>query len=83
MMIAAASGSAWSAGFALNEQSIKSMGMSQAGRFWPADATTLFGNPAGMTQLKGTNLSGNATFIYARRYRKCSKAHKQALITAI
>jgi long-chain fatty acid transport protein len=32
LMIAVASGSAWSAGFALNEQSIKSMGMSQAGR---------------------------------------------------
>jgi long-chain fatty acid transport protein len=65
LMIAVASGSAWSAGFALNEQSIKSMGMSQAGRASSAaDATTLFGNPAGLTQLTGTNLSGNATFIY-------------------
>ncbi|MBK7299881.1 MAG: outer membrane protein transport protein [Moraxellaceae bacterium] len=65
LMIAVASGSAWSAGFALNEQSIKSMGMAQAGRASAAaDATTLFGNPAGMTQLEGTNLSGNATFIY-------------------
>lgn len=65
LMIAVASGSAWSAGFALNEQSIKSMGMAQAGRASAAaDATTLFGNPAGMTQLTGTNLSGNATFIY-------------------
>jgi long-chain fatty acid transport protein len=42
LMIAVASGSAWSAGFALNEQSIKSMGMSQAGRASAAaDATTL------------------------------------------
>jgi len=66
LMIAAASGTAWSAGFALNEQSIKSMGMAQAGRASsPADATTVYANPAGMTQLKGTNLSGNATFIYA------------------
>lgn len=66
LMIAAASGTTWSAGFALNEQSIKSMGMAQAGRASsPADATTLYANPAGMTQLKGTNLSGNATFIYA------------------
>lgn len=65
LMIAVASGSAWSAGFALNEQSIKSMGMSQAGRASSAaDATTLFGNPAGLTQLTGTNLSGNATYIY-------------------
>ncbi len=66
LVIATLSGSAWSAGFALNEQSIKSMGMSQAGRASSAaDATTLFSNPAGMTQLKGTNLSGNATYIYA------------------
>jgi long-chain fatty acid transport protein len=66
LMIATLSGSAWSAGFALNEQSIKSMGKSQAGRSSAAaDATTLFANPAGMTQLTGTNLSGNATFIYA------------------
>ena len=66
LMIATISGSAWSAGFALNEQSIKSMGKSQAGRASAAaDATTLFANPAGMTQLTGTNLSGNATFIYA------------------
>ncbi len=65
IMMAAVSSTAWSAGFALNEQSIKSMGMSQAGRASSAaDATTLFGNPAGMTQLTGTNLSGNATFIY-------------------
>lgn len=66
LMIAAASGTAWSAGFALNEQSIKSMGMAQAGRASNAlDATTLYANPAGMTQLTGTHLSGNATFIYA------------------
>ncbi len=40
LMIAAASGTTWSAGFALNEQSIKSMGMAQAGRASsPADAT--------------------------------------------
>ena len=65
LMMAAVSSSAWSAGFALNEQSIKSMGMSQAGRASSAaDPTTLFGNPAGMTQLEGTQLSGNATFIY-------------------
>lgn len=65
LMIAAASGSAWSAGFALNEQSIKSMGMAQAGKnSTAADATTLYANPAGMTLLQGTNLSGNATFIY-------------------
>lgn len=66
LVIATLSGSAWSSGFALNEQSVKSMGMAQAGRAsTAADATTLYSNPAGMTQLKGTNLSGNATYIYA------------------
>lgn len=66
LVIATLSGSAWSSGFALNEQSVKSMGMAQAGRAsTAADASTLYSNPAGMTQLTGTNLSGNATFIYA------------------
>jgi long-chain fatty acid transport protein len=37
---------AWSGGFALNEQSIKSMGMAQAGRASiAADATTVYTNP--------------------------------------
>lgn len=66
LAISLLSSQAWSAGFALNEQSIKSMGMTQAGRASiAADATTLFANPAGLTQLQGTQLSGNATYIYA------------------
>jgi hypothetical protein len=31
----------------------------------PCRCNNPYSNPAGMTQLKGTNLSGNATFIYA------------------
>lgn len=65
IVISLLSGHAWSAGFALNEQSIKSMGMTQAGRAsTAADATTLFANPAGLSQLSGTQMSGNATYIY-------------------
>jgi long-chain fatty acid transport protein len=46
------------------------MGMAQAGRAssTAADATTLYANPAGMTQLNGHNLSGNATLFMPRRY---------------
>ncbi|PTQ90618.1 OmpP1/FadL family transporter [Agitococcus lubricus] len=64
--IATLSQNTWAAGFALNEQSIKSMGMAQAGRASTAsDATTLYANPAGLTQLAGTQLAGNVTYIYA------------------
>lgn len=49
---------ALAAGFALNEQSISSMGTSFAGRSSSADdATTLFGNPAGMSRLKREEVS--------------------------
>lgn len=65
LMIATLSSSAWSGGFALNEQSVKSMGTAQAGRASSAaDATTTYTNPAGMTALKGNNISGNLTYIY-------------------
>lgn len=66
LAISLLSSQAWSAGFALNEQSMRNMALSQAGRASSAaDAGTLFGNPAGLTQLSGTQLSGNTTFIYA------------------
>ena len=56
LMIATLSSSAWSGGFALNEQSVKSMGTAQAGRASSAtDATTTYTNPAGMTALTGNN----------------------------
>ena len=60
-----APGLASASGFALNEQSVKSMGTALAGRASSAeDATTLYGNPAGMSRLSGINLSGNATYIF-------------------
>lgn len=45
-------------GFSLNEQSASAMGVANAGTAAnPENASTVFFNPAGMSQLKGTNLS--------------------------
>jgi len=55
------------AGFALNEQSISGMGTSFAGRSSSADdATTLFGNPAGMSRLKREEVSFGMAAILAK-----------------
>ncbi|WP_312919320.1 OmpP1/FadL family transporter [Stutzerimonas nitrititolerans] len=57
---------ALAAGFALNEQSISGMGTSFAGRSSSADdATTLFGNPAGMSRLKREEVSFGMAAIHA------------------
>lgn len=66
LAILAAPGVSLAAGFALNEQSIKSLGTALAGRASTAsDATTVYGNPAGMALLEGTQISGNVTMINA------------------
>ena len=58
---------ALAAGFALNEQSISGMGTSFAGRSSSADdATTLFGNPAGMSRLKREEVSFGMAAIHAK-----------------
>ncbi len=58
---------ALAAGFALNEQSISGMGTSFAGRSSSADdATTLFGNPAGMARLKREEVSFGVAAIHAK-----------------
>ncbi|CDZ93771.1 OmpP1/FadL family transporter [Pseudomonas saudiphocaensis] len=58
---------ALAAGFALNEQSISGMGTSFAGRSSAADdATTLFGNPAGMARLKREEVSFGVAAIHAK-----------------
>jgi len=45
-------------GFSLNEQSASAMGVANAGAAAnPENASTVFFNPAGMSKLKGTNLS--------------------------
>ncbi|KJH83161.1 outer membrane protein transport protein [Pseudomonas sp. KSR10] len=65
--VGALSTQAMAAGFALNEQSISGMGTSFAGRSSSADdATTLFGNPAGMSRLKREEVSFGMAAINAK-----------------
>jgi long-chain fatty acid transport protein len=67
LTISAASSYSLAGGFALNEQSISGMGSSFAGRSSSADdATTLFGNPAGMSRLKRQEVSVGAAAIMAK-----------------
>lgn len=55
---------AFSAGYALNEQSASAMGMANAGAAAnPENATILFFNPAGLTHLDKTQVSGGVAFI--------------------
>src|SRR5690606_6613688 len=55
------------AGFAINEQSISGMGTGFAGRSSSADdASTVFGNPAGMSRLKSEQVSVGAAAIIAK-----------------
>ncbi|MCW8277355.1 outer membrane protein transport protein [Pseudomonas sp. PCH199] len=54
-------------GFALNEQSISGMGTGFAGRSSSAeDASTVFGNPAGMSRLKHEQVSVGAATLFAK-----------------
>lgn len=56
--------SAFAGGFALNEQSASAMGVANAGSAAnPENATTVLFNPAGMSQLSGTNLSFGAAVL--------------------
>ncbi|MEE2869425.1 OmpP1/FadL family transporter [Alcanivorax profundi] len=64
--IAAASTQAMANGLALNEQSASSAGSAYAGRASSAaNASTLFGNPAGMSRLERAEVSGGLAFIDA------------------
>ncbi|UIP85024.1 OmpP1/FadL family transporter [Pseudomonas phenolilytica] len=66
LAVGAMSSQTMAAGFALNEQSISGMGTSYAGRSSSADdATTLFGNPAGMSRLTREEVSFGAAAIEA------------------
>src|SRR5699024_1849318 len=54
-------------GFALNEQSASTAGTNYAGRASnPIDATTIYGNPAGMSRLDHAQISAGAGFIHAK-----------------
>jgi long-chain fatty acid transport protein len=52
------------AGFALPEQSASAMGMASAVTAQADDASTVWYNPAGMTSLDGTKISGGMVAIY-------------------
>lgn len=53
-------------GFALNEQSISGMGLGFAGRSSSAeDASTVYGNPAGMARLRGQQITGGVALLNA------------------
>jgi len=54
----------FAAGFALPEQSASAMGMSSAFVGQADDASAVWYNPAGMTQLDGTRISGGLVAIY-------------------
>jgi long-chain fatty acid transport protein len=56
----------FASGFALNEQSISGMGTGFAGRSSAADdASTIAGNPAGMSRIKREQVTGGVAFIDA------------------
>ena len=51
-------------GLAINEQSVSAMGTAFAGRSSSAlDASTIYGNPAGMSKLERTEIVGGAAFV--------------------
>lgn len=57
----------FAAGFALNEQSISGMGTGFAGRSSSAeDASTVYGNPAGMSRLKREQITVGAAAVIAQ-----------------
>ncbi|WP_434558196.1 outer membrane protein transport protein [Pseudomonas sp. Z5-35] len=66
LAVTLASTQIFASGFALNEQSISGMGTGFAGRSSSADdASTVFGNPAGMSRLKRQQVTGGFAVIDA------------------
>jgi long-chain fatty acid transport protein len=66
LAVTLASTQIFASGFAINEQSISGMGTGFAGRSSSADdASTIFGNPAGMSRLKREQVTGGAAFLDA------------------
>ncbi|WP_237860436.1 OmpP1/FadL family transporter [Pseudomonas sp. PGPR81] len=67
LAVAFASSHLFAAGFALNEQSISSMGTGFAGRSSSADdASTVYGNPAGMSRLKREQFTVGGAAVIAK-----------------
>ncbi|NWE71466.1 outer membrane protein transport protein [Pseudomonas gingeri] len=67
LAVTLASTQLFASGFALNEQSISGMGTGFAGRSSSADdASTIYGNPAGMARLKGQQVTVGVASIDAK-----------------
>lgn len=67
LAVAGASTYSLAGGFAINEQSVSGMGTAFAGRSSSADdASTVFGNPAGMSRLKREQVSGGVALLHAK-----------------
>ncbi|MCD5987171.1 outer membrane protein transport protein [Pseudomonas sp. CDFA 553] len=67
LAVVLASSNVLASGFALNEQSISGMGSGFAGRSSSAeDASTVFGNPAGMARLKSEQVSVGGATLFAK-----------------
>ncbi|WP_339524470.1 OmpP1/FadL family transporter [Pseudomonas sp. EA_35y_Pfl2_R111] len=67
LALASAASHGFASGFAINEQSVSSMGTAFAGRSSSADdASTVFGNPAGMARIKREQVSGGVALIHAK-----------------
>ncbi|MFH0023022.1 OmpP1/FadL family transporter [Pseudomonas fluorescens] len=66
LAVTLASTQIFAAGFALNEQSISGMGTGFAGRSSSADdASTVYGNPAGMARIKREQVTGGVALVDA------------------
>ena len=73
LAVAMASSQLFASGFALNEQSVSGMGTGFAGRSSSADdASTVYGNPAGMSRLNGQQITGGVAAIDASTDIKAS-----------
>ncbi|MFC6300159.1 transporter [Pseudomonas sp. CCM 7893] len=66
LAVAMASSQLFASGFALNEQDVAGMGTGFAGRSSSAEnASTVYGNPAGMARLEGQQITGGVAAIDA------------------
>ena len=67
LAVTMASTQIFAAGFAINEHSISGMGTGYAGRSSSADdASTVYGNPAGMSRLTREQVTGGVAFLDAK-----------------
>jgi len=78
LAVIAAPATVFAGGFSLNEQSASAMGVANAGAVAnPENATTVYFNPAGMSQLKGTNISFGAAILDIDAEAKSANATNQ------